>query len=120
MAPATRGQRRHLVDVIGPTATAPDSDGGWTQTLGPLDPPTWYVSIVPASAADLERMTAGAAVTRASHIVVGDHHPGISTATQLRFTDYDGRPRTFYVSGVLHPEERGRETVAFCEEHVPA
>jgi hypothetical protein len=108
-----RGGRRHLVTLTGPTGTVPDGDGGWTQGLGPLDPPTWYCAINPASVRELEYVTSGAPVTRASHILEGDFHPGITTATQIGFNG-----RTFYVNGVINPGERNVDTVAFCEEQV--
>ena len=115
----TRGDRRYLVEVLGASASVPDGEGGWTTGTVPMDPPTWRCQITPASVRDLETAAGGTTVARATHIATGDHHPGITTAAQLRFTDVDGRVRTLFVNGVAHPEERGRETVAFCEESTP-
>jgi hypothetical protein len=108
-----RGDRRHLVTLQGP-GTPTSTDGDWTPgTPEPLDPPTWYCSITPATVRDLERLTAGTTLTAASHILAGDYHPGITTETQILF-----RGRTFYVSGVQNPGERNIATIAFCQEVV--
>ena len=53
-----RGARRHLVTLQAPT-TGVDADGHYTQTWTDLVPPTWFVSIEPATTADLERVAAG-------------------------------------------------------------
>src|SRR5262245_30229513 len=106
----TRGERRHLVDLV-TAGYAPDGEGGWTPAPVPLDPPTWRCSIEPAAVRDLEAITAGTAVTSATHIVEGDYHAGITTETQILFNG-----RTLYVSGVINPEERNVDTICFCEE----
>ena len=53
-----RGDRRHLVTFQAPT-TGVDADGNYTQTWTDLVPPTGFVSIEPATTADLERVAAG-------------------------------------------------------------
>jgi head-tail adaptor len=111
---APRGARRHLVTLTGPAAPVPNNDGGWTETRLPLDPPTWFCRIDPASVRDLDFVTAGTTIARASHILEGSYHPGITTATEITF-----RGRVFYVNGVINPEERNSHTIAFCEEQVP-
>ena len=83
-------------------------------TPTPLDPATWWCSIKPATQRDLERVTAGTALTVASHIVEGDYHPQITTSTQILF-----KGRTLYVNGVVNPEERNITTIALCSEVVP-
>src|SRR5262245_50843944 len=106
-----RGAYRHLVTLQGPGGTVPDGDGGWITTPTDLDPPTWWCAINPASVRDLERLTAGTAVTSASFIVTGDYHPGITTQTQITFEG-----RLLFVNGTVDPEERHITTIAFCEE----
>lgn len=115
LAPVTRlAAFFHLVELHEPGGPmVPDGDGGWTQGLQPLDPPTWRCRVAPASVRELERITAGTPVTHATHIASGPYHPGISTNTQLHF---DGR--VLYVNGVATPEERRIDTIAFCEERV--
>ena|SRR5688572_33458514 len=105
--------RVHLVTLTGGGEPAPDGEGGWTVEGAPLTPPTWYCRIDPASAANLEQMTAGTAVTRATHVLAGPYHPQITTTTQIGFNG-----RTFFVNGVINPGERNVETIAFCEEQV--
>lgn len=82
--------------------------------MGPLDPPSWRCRIDPASVRELEYVASGTALARASHILEGDFHPGITTQTQILFNG-----RTFFVNGVINPEERNIDTIAFCEEQIP-
>jgi hypothetical protein len=112
-----RGDYRHLVTLAGPGAgNVQNPDGEWVPgPTAPLDPPTWYCAITPATVRDLERLTAGTTVTQATFIFEGDYHAGITTQTQI--TNDDGR--VFYVNGVQNPEERNRTTRAFCSEVVP-
>lgn len=106
-----RSDRRHLVTVQGPGAGS-IVDGDWVPgTPTPLDPPTWWCSINPASQRVLERVAAGTVIAEASHVVEGDYHPGINTQTQLVFEG-----RTLYVKGVSDPEERHITTIALCSE----
>ena len=109
-----RSDRRHLVTLTTLGVPVPDGEGGYTQPPVPLDPPTWWCTITPASARELERLTAGTSLTAASHIVEGDYHAGITTSTQITF-----EARIFYVNGVVNPEERDLTTIAFCSEVVP-
>jgi head-tail adaptor len=110
---ATRGQKRHLVSLDAPGAAVPDADGGFTQTQAPLDPPEMYAEIQPATARDLERVTAGTVLSSASHVVTMDYHPGVTTQTRITFNG-----RIFSVTGVSNPDERNIETIAICVEVV--
>jgi hypothetical protein len=111
---STKGERRHLVTLQGPGGPpVPDGDGGFTETPAPLTPPTWWCSIVPATARDLERVTAGTTLAAATHVAEGDYHAGITTETEILF-----RGRTLYVKGVINPEERNITTIALCSEVV--
>lgn len=108
-----RGEKRHLVSLQGPGARVL-VDGEWTDGAPvALDPPQMYAQILPATARSLERVTAGAAISSASHIITLDFHDGVDTQTQVLFED-----RTFYVRGVANPEERDIELVLVCEELV--
>lgn len=108
----SRGDRRHLVTVAGAGPPTQNSEGEWVPGTAPLTPPTWWCSINPASARDLERQTAGTVLATATYILEGDYHPGITTQTQI--TKDDGR--IFYVAGVQNPEERNERTVVFASE----
>jgi len=105
------GTHRHLVTVQGPTAPVADGDGGSTVTWVNLVPPTWYCSIDPATARDLERVAAGSVISTASHIITGRYHPQITVATRIVF-----ETRVFEVTGVSNPEEREIRTIVTAVE----
>lgn len=109
----TIGSHRHLVTLQNPGVTAPDSDGGYTQTLVALDPAEWHCSILPATARNLERIVAGTVLATATHLLTGRYHAGITTQTRVTFNG-----RSFSVIGVVNLEERNIETVAVCVEVV--
>lgn len=107
------GEYRHTVNVQTAGTPVSDGEGGYTNNPTPLDPPTWKVSIEPATARDLERIAQGTVLSTASHIVTGRFHPGVTTATQIVFG-----ARTFSVTGVSNPEERNIQTICVCVELV--
>lgn len=96
------GAARHLVTFQNPGAAVSDGDGGFMQAWADLSPATWFVSIEPATARDLERVAAGTVLSTASHIVKGRFHAGVTTKTRMVF---DGR--TFSITGKANLEERG-------------
>ena len=108
-----RGRKRHLVSLSGPGTAVPDGDGGYTQTAAALSPATMWAEIRPATARDLERVTAGTVMATASHIVTMDYHPQVTTQTRITF-----KGRTLLVTGVANPEERNIELVLTAEEVV--
>jgi Phage head-tail joining protein len=118
------GTRRHLVTVEDPGTPVKDNDGGYTVAWTPLIPSTWAVSMTPATARDLERITVGTVLSTATHIVKGRYHPQITVKTRLtkgpRKTDgtLATGSREFSVTGVLNTEEKNIETVALCVEIV--
>jgi head-tail adaptor len=85
-----------------PGAAVPNGDGGYTQTWADLSPATWHVAIHPATARDLERVTAGTVLATMSHLVTGRYHPQVSTQTRMVFG-----ARTFSITGKANLEERG-------------
>jgi head-tail adaptor len=107
------GERRHLVAVEGPSATAMTGDASYAQTWAPLDPPTWYCAIAPATSGAMERLGAGTTSSQATHILTGRHHPGITTQARVLF---DGR--VLHVLFVSNREERGIQTDLVCGEVV--
>jgi SPP1 family predicted phage head-tail adaptor len=108
------GQRRHLVTFQNPGPAVPDGDGGFAQTWTDLVPASGWVAIVPATAKDLERVTADTVLAAASHILTGPYHPQVTTQTRVTFGT-----RTFSVTGVSNREERNIEMVLVCTEVVP-
>jgi head-tail adaptor len=98
------GTDEHLVRFEDPGPPVPDGEGGYTETWTPLDPPTWYVRVRPATAKDAERVLAGTVITHLSHLVHGRFHPGVTTRTRMIF---DGA--TYLVTSVENLELRGRE-----------
>ena len=108
-----RGRKRHLVSLSNPGTPMPDGEGGSTSAPVPLDPPTMYAEIKPATARDLERNTAGTVMATASHLITMDYHPGVTTQTRIAFNG-----RTLLVTGVANPEERNVELILTAEEVV--
>ena len=107
-----RGEKRHLVTLQAATSV-PDGEGGFTVALAPLDPPTMYAQILPATARSLERVTADTTISSATHIITMDYHAGVNSQTEILFEG-----RKFYVRGASDPEERHLETITVCEEVV--
>lgn len=105
--------RPHRVTLQNPGPTAPDSEGGSTNTWIDLVPAAVSASIRPATQADLERVTAGTVMSTASHVVTMPYHAGVTTQTRIIFNG-----RTFYVKGVANPDERNVDTIAVCQEIV--
>lgn len=104
------GRRLHTVIPQNPGAPVPDGDGGYEQDWFDVVP-RWFVSIVPATARDLERVIAGTVLATASHVVTGPYLSDVSTRTRLLFGD-----RVLQVTGVADPEERHVELVLVCVE----
>lgn len=109
---ALTGKRRHRVRLENPTNTA-DADGGFTVSWGVLSPAVVNVSIEPATARSLERLTASTVAADASHIVEMPYHAGVTTKTRLSF-----KGRILQVVGVQNPEERNVSLVLVCVEQV--
>jgi head-tail adaptor len=109
-----RGEYRHAVRFQNPGPPVPDGDGGFTQSWIDLVPPTWRVSIKPATARDLERVAGGSVISSASHIVRGDFHPDVSTLTRIVF---DGR--VLAITGKQNPDERNITMEIIAVEVVP-
>jgi len=110
------GERQHQVNVLTPGAASPEAGGGggWSNTPAPATPAVWWVRIRPATVRDLERVTAGTTLTTATHVLEGAYHPGITAESTLTYGT-----RTFYVRGVINPEERNIATIAVCQEVLP-
>lgn len=107
------GFYRHLVRLQDPGDPMPDAEGNPVATWMDLIPATWWVSINPATARDLERVTAGTVLSTASHVIRGKFHPGVTTQTRILFGT-----RTFNVTGVSNPEERNIEMILTAVEIV--
>lgn len=110
---ASVADRPHRVTLQNPSTPVADGDGGFTQTWTDLVPPALSVKIAPATAADLERVTAGTVLSTATHIVTGPYHAQVTTKTRILFNG-----RAFSVVGVSNPEERNVELVLVCVEVV--
>jgi SPP1 family predicted phage head-tail adaptor len=104
------GTHRHQVIIQRPGTPAADGDGGYTSTWTDLGLP-WHVSILPATARDLERIAAGTVISTATHIITGRYRAEVTVATRLLFAG-----RLFQITGVSDPEERHIETICVCVE----
>lgn len=107
------GERPHRVTLQNPGPAVPDGDGGFTQSWTDLVPPAVSAKIAPATAAGLERVTAGTVLATATHVVTMPYHPQVTTLTRVLFNG-----RQFSVTGVSDPDERHVETIAICVEIV--
>jgi SPP1 family predicted phage head-tail adaptor len=107
------GDRPHVVTLQNPGPGIPNDDGGSVPSWIDLVPLKWTVKVAPATAADLERVTAGTVLATATHIVTGPYRPDVTTQTRVSFNG-----RQFSVTGVSDPEERHVETIAVCVEIV--
>lgn len=113
------GARPHRITLQNPGTPAPDGDGGFTQTWADLSPATVYAAILPATARDLERLAAGTVIATGMRVLTFPFHAGVTTKTQVSWTDPAGRAHVASVTGVDNPEERCLETVCLCVEVVP-
>lgn len=103
------GLRTHYVTLenpipVTPDATIMDGDGAYDREYAPLSPPDLWVCIEPATAAKLERVTQGTAISQATHVITGPYHRQVTTQTRIHF-----HSRVFSVVGVANVEERGFE-----------
>lgn len=105
------GQRLHRVTLQNPGTPVPDGDGGFTTPWMNLVPPVVFARITPATARDLERVTAGTVLTTASHLVAIPYMPNVSPKTRILFGQ-----RVLQISGVQNPEERNVELLLACIE----
>ena len=121
IAPATSiAHRPHRVYPERPLAKVPDGEGGYrVDTWVPLDPPTMDVLIEPSGGPAEHVTSEGAMYATVTHSVHGPYHPSLTTECRLRYED-DGRTRYFRLVGLITPNERRREVVAFCAETVTA
>jgi len=110
---ATIAARRHPVTLQNPGAPIPDGEGGATFTYADLTPAKVWSSVMPATAADLERLAGGTVLAQATHVLRFPYHPGVTTETRVLFGG-----RTFNVVGVANPAERNIETVLLAVEIV--
>lgn len=107
------GSLRHQVELQNPGPAVPDADSEPTQAWTALSPSPIWVSIAPATARDLERLAAGTVLSTATHVIRGRFHPDVSTKTRIVFGS-----RTFSVTGVSNPEEKGEEMILTAVEIV--
>ena len=107
------GDHRHRVLFQNPGPPVPDGDGNFTQSWTDLTPATWFVSIAPATAQDLERVASGTVLSTASHIVTGRFHPYVTTQTRMVFGG-----RTFSITGKATSAERAIDMTLVAVEVV--
>jgi head-tail adaptor len=108
-----RGDYIHRIRFEQPGQPIPDGDGGYTQGWTPLEPQTWFASIRPATARDLEIETAGTITASATHIIESDFHPGVTIHTRVVKLD---NGRIFQVAGLANHADRDVTMSLFCQE----
>jgi head-tail adaptor len=107
----TIGATRHYVDVFEPGIPVADGNGGWSETVNPLDPPHWYCSIEAIPTPNTERASADTAVLAAGMIFRGRYHPAITTRTRIALG-----PRRFEVQSVQDVDLRQQVLALVCLE----
>lgn len=117
--PLSSGERTTYATFQNPDGPpVPDGDGGYTQAYLDLDPPTLWVRVAPATAADLERVAAGTVLSQATHIVIGPFHPDVTTKTRMTWIDRHERTHAANITGVSSVEERNIEMILVASEVV--
>jgi head-tail adaptor len=107
------GGLRHWVTLTGPGVMTPDGQGGYTIARTPLEPARVKAEIRQATVRELERVTAGAVVSSATHIVTMRFHPQVTMQTEIAFEN-----TALSVTGINDVEKRHRELILTCEEVV--
>lgn len=116
MAMATRGARRHLVTVQNPPAPVSNGDGsvGYPEPWVDLDPPTLYVSLRPATPADMERIRPGTTSAIAALLMTSDYHPQVTSETRVGLNG-----RLYAIVGYASPDLRDVELECLLVGLVP-
>lgn len=109
------GRLRQVATLSAPGAVSPDGDGGYLQTYASLSPSQWRCSIESVSVS-AERHFSATVLARASHLMRGRFHEGITTATRVSWVDRAGTTHTANVVGVKDSEGAGVETIAVVSE----
>lgn len=108
------GKKPHRVSLQNPTAPVRDSDGQPTNGWYDLNPPAVQARIEDATAAAMERVAGGGAVTAtATHIVTISFHLEVTNQTRVL---YNGR--RFNVTSVVDVEMLHTELKLLCVEEV--
>ena len=104
------GARLHQVTLDNPGPPVPDGDGGFTESVVPLTPPTLFARIAPVT--EVESAAAGSTVLAlATHRVIVPWHPQITMQTRLTFNG-----RRFSVIKRTNLEERNVTLDLLCAE----
>lgn len=112
------GTYRQTATLSTAGTAVPDGDGGFTVTQVPLSPAEWRCAIEKASVASAERHFAATVIAQAKYIMRGRFHAGITTKTQIVWTDRAGVVHTANVIDVDDTEGAGVETVVAATEVV--
>ena len=107
------GRRRWSLDLAAAGPAVPSGDGSYTATPVPLDPPTAWGAVEPATGRNMQRLFSQTVISTATHRITIPYHAGVTTGTIVTF-----RGRTLSVVGVASPDERQIETVLACVEAV--
>jgi head-tail adaptor len=113
------GALRQVGTLSSPGTPVADGDGGFTQTYSSLDPAEWRFAIERATVRSVERQFAGTLIAKASYILTGRFHSGITTETRIVWVDRAGVTHTANVLAVDDTEGAGVQTVVLVSEVVP-
>ena len=107
------GRRDKRVRLENPVRE-PDRYGRYTETWSALDPAEVFAHLSPASAGDLERVTAGTVIATAAFVVTLLYHPQVTVHTRITYG-----ARQFQVKSLRNADEASRELVLVAEEILP-
>lgn len=107
------GNYRQVGALTAPGTSSPDGNGGYVPSGGyaALSPPEWRFAIEKASARSAERYFSATVIDRATHILTGRYHAGISTETRIVWVDRSGVTHTANVLDVNDTEGAGVTSV---------
>jgi len=108
------GLRPHRVTLDNPGPPVATSDGSFTETTVPLQPPAMFANILPVLERGGERAEGGTVIAQATHRVTIPYHPQVTLQTRLHFNG-----RTFSVVSLVNTDERNVELVLLCVEVAP-
>lgn len=96
----------------------PNGDGGYTQTPVPLNPATWRFAVQKATGRSGAAHFRDEIISKASLMMNGRFHPGITTRTIISWTDRAGTVHTGRVIDVDDTDGLGVETWILVSEIV--
>lgn len=111
----------HYVSLAAPPVPPlSDGEGGIIDTVVPLNPPTDWAAIEPATATNDELPIAGTVQNALTHHVTLRYRADVNLQTEITFTDYARRSRRLWVRALQNPLQQSEYLELWCEERTTA